>query len=106
MKETTTIKLERLSYSELKELHKIVGELLRDRDSLHPRINTAGLRVVYHDAKQLYVVNNDCEIFMLNGERLEKEYSCRRCDMVGFLDELEGFDTKRWLCAACIKIYE
>ncbi len=48
----------------------------------------------------VFLTNADCQVAMLNGDKLESFYSCPDCGNEGFADEI-GYDPYTGLCEDC-----
>lgn len=94
--EITTTDLSRFGYREL----KIAGVLLTaytDRTHQSPvNFENDGVQVMMNTSSgNVFLVNSEYQVAMMNGDKLESFYSCPECGHEGFAEEMKhGEDNK------------
>ncbi len=86
--EIVTTDLGKFGYRELMELELLLKAYREqglppdfDNDEVVPHFNT--------NSGNVFLSNNDYQVAMLNGDKLESFYNCPECGHEGFKDEME-----------------
>ena len=96
MNESTTTDLSKFGYRELDlagDLLKAIGKGLPE-DFYDDEITV----MMNFNSGNVFLTNNDCQVAMMNGGKLESFYNCSNCGNEGFADEIL---TKKGKCKEC-----
>lgn len=86
--EITTTDLSKFGYRE----RKLAEELLKAwrEEGLPEDFNDDNVVIMFNtNSGYVFLTNPDCQVAMLNGDKLESFYSCPYCGHEGFLEEME-----------------
>lgn len=95
----TTTNLGDFGWRELKIARDLLDKMIEE--GLPDEFYDEGVEIMFnrHSGK-VFLVNEEFQVAMLNGDELEMFYSCPECGAEGFADEIE-WDKEKRLCGEC-----
>jgi hypothetical protein len=98
---STTTDLSKFGWREWDLLRTLINAMCEQglpedfaNDEVHPMFNM--------DSGNVFLTNSECQVAMMNGDKLESFYSCPYCGHEGFKDEI-AHDYKDSECADYVK---
>jgi hypothetical protein len=97
--EVTTTDLGKFGFREIKMLSEILNSWVKDglpddfeNDDVKPMMNM--------NSGYVFLTNSDCQVAMMNGDKLESFYSCSECGAEGFAEDI-NWSHKECKCGDC-----
>ena len=80
--------LSKFGYRELALAGKLLSALKTGNDKTE--YLTEGIKVEFNpNSGNVFLVDDDCNVAMMNGDKLEDFFSCPQCEHEGFKEEME-----------------
>lgn len=88
---TTTTDLSKFGNTELEEVETLLHA--KRTQGLPEDFNNDGIVPMFNmNSGYVFLTNNDCQVAMMNGDKLESFYSCPECGHEGFKEDMEHGD--------------
>jgi transcription initiation factor IIE alpha subunit len=86
--------LSKFGYRELQIAGKLLTVLKTERDKT--KYLSDGIAVEFNPSSGcVFLVDENCQVAMLNGEELEDFFSCPECGAEGFLEDIKNHSQKK-----------